>query len=261
MAQHTVKQGDCIMSIAEDCGFFWETLWNHPDNAQLKTLRKDPNILFPGDVVTIPDKTVKFENKPTDQRARFLKKNPRVQVRLRLLDIERRPRAEAQYTANIDGTTSEGKSDADGYITLVVPPNAQELKLEVTEGTRINEYVLPLGSIDPIDSRASTSRIAVSISSGVSFISHGRVRARPPRRSWLDILGIIVQLAPAALCRILVATITPVGRAGALPGPARPRGGRAHILPLREARIPFLLLLVPAGLQQTPGALRYSGGG
>jgi hypothetical protein len=27
---HQVQQGECLVSIAESYGFFWETLWNLP---------------------------------------------------------------------------------------------------------------------------------------------------------------------------------------------------------------------------------------
>jgi hypothetical protein len=146
-----VKQGDCIMSIAEEFGFTWETIWNHPDNADLKRLRKDPNILFPGDIAVIPDKTPRFETAPTDQLSKFLKKSPMAQVRLRLLDMKRQHRANVQYTATADGVISSGQSDGDGYITIPVPPKTHELKLTVSEGSKTDEYTLPLGSIDPIE--------------------------------------------------------------------------------------------------------------
>lgn len=148
---YPVKQGDCILSIADKFGFKWETIWNHPDNADLKQLRKDPNILFPGDIAIIPDKTPRVETAPTDQLAKFVKKKPLTQVRLRLVDMKRQPRTNVQYTATADGVISSGQSNGDGYITILVPPNAQELKLKVTEGSKTDEYTLPLGSIDPID--------------------------------------------------------------------------------------------------------------
>ena len=51
----TVNRGDSIPSLAHDNGHFWETLWNHGDNAALKALRKTPNILMPGDEVFVPE--------------------------------------------------------------------------------------------------------------------------------------------------------------------------------------------------------------
>lgn len=151
MPRYTVKQGDCIMSIAEANGFLWETVWNHPDNAELKQRRKDPDILFPGDIVVIPEITPRSESAPTDQLAKFLKKSNRVQIRLRLLDLKREPRANLEYTATVDGDNSSGRSDGDGYITLAVRPSDRELRLKVSEGSKTDEYTLPLGSIDPIE--------------------------------------------------------------------------------------------------------------
>ena len=151
MPRYTVKQGDCIMNIAEVNGLLWETVWNHPDNAELKQRRKDPNILFPGDIVVIPEITQRLESAPTDQRTTFVKKTNRVQVRLRLLDLKRQPRANVEYTARVDSDISSGRSDGDGYIVITVRPNDRELNLKVTEGSKTDEYTLPLGSIDPID--------------------------------------------------------------------------------------------------------------
>ena len=151
MPEYTVEQGDCIMSIAEDCGFLWETIWNHARNSKLKDLREDPNILFPGDVVFVPDKTPRIEPKPTDQHHKFVKKNPRVQVRLRLLDVKRQPRPNLPYTATVDANIFDGQTDGDGYLTLTVAANARQLTLQVTEDSKTEEYTLPLGSIDPID--------------------------------------------------------------------------------------------------------------
>ncbi len=151
MAKYTVKQGDCIMSIAEERGYLWETIWNHPDNARLKQLRRDQNIIFPGDVVTIPDKVQRVESAPTDQCSKFVKHVAKAQVRLRLLDLKRRPRTNVAYVATVDGVNTSGQTDGDGYITLMVKPNAREVKLKVTEGKRIDNYTLPLGAVDPLD--------------------------------------------------------------------------------------------------------------
>ena len=151
MPRYTVKQGDCLMSIAEERGLRWETIWNHGDNASLKQLRRDPNIIFPGDVVFIPDKVPRIEPAPTDQRTKFVKRVAKAQVRLRLLDLKRRPRANLDYIATVDGVNISGQTDGAGYIQLNIKPNAKEVKLKVTEGSRTDVYTLPLGAVDPLN--------------------------------------------------------------------------------------------------------------
>ena len=53
--EYQAREGDCISSIAYENGLFPNTLWNHPDNAELKRNRKDMNLLEVGDVVKIPE--------------------------------------------------------------------------------------------------------------------------------------------------------------------------------------------------------------
>ena len=73
--KYKVVQSDCIDSISFNYGFMPDTIWNHPTNAELKQKRQNPNILFPGDVVVIPDKTVKEELGTTEQRHRFRRRS------------------------------------------------------------------------------------------------------------------------------------------------------------------------------------------
>jgi N-acetylmuramoyl-L-alanine amidase len=53
---YTAGQGDSTTRIAFRNGFFWKTVWEHPENSELKSKRKDPNILLPGDTVFIPER-------------------------------------------------------------------------------------------------------------------------------------------------------------------------------------------------------------
>jgi N-acetylmuramoyl-L-alanine amidase len=151
--EYTVNEGDCILSIAAENGFHWETIWNHPNNADLKQRRNgDPNVLLPRDVVYIPEKSARHETRGTDQTHKFHKIGSPAQVRLRLFDYKRQPRRSVHYSASVDGSVVYGSTDADGYVTLRIAPGAREVKLVVTEGTRTEQYTLPLGAIDPIDS-------------------------------------------------------------------------------------------------------------
>ncbi len=88
---YTVRAGDCISSIAFDHGFFWETLWNHPKNANLKSKRLDPNILKEGDIVHIPDLSLREESRATEKRHRFKLKGAPAKLRLRILEEPKPP--------------------------------------------------------------------------------------------------------------------------------------------------------------------------
>ena len=82
----TVKIGDCISSIAYEHGFFWETIWNDPQNGQLKAKRQDPNILQDGDVVHVPDLRIREEPRATNQRHSFTLKGVPAMLRLRIIE-------------------------------------------------------------------------------------------------------------------------------------------------------------------------------
>jgi N-acetylmuramoyl-L-alanine amidase len=89
---YKVKSGDCISSVAFEHGFFWETLWNHSKNSDLKHKRKDPNILKTGDVVYVPDLTLKQESRATEKRHKFKVKGVPAKLQLRLM----RPKQEKE---------------------------------------------------------------------------------------------------------------------------------------------------------------------
>jgi N-acetylmuramoyl-L-alanine amidase len=82
---YSVESGDCMSSIAFSHGFFWETLWNHSSNSDLKSKRKDPNILVAGDVVHIPDLTIKQEDCATEKRHEFKLKGVPAKLKLKVM--------------------------------------------------------------------------------------------------------------------------------------------------------------------------------
>ena len=110
---YVVKKGDCLTSISEAAGHFWETVWNDPANEELKTEREDPNVLMPGDKLTIPDLRKKEESKPPEKRHRYRRKGVPAKLNLQFLD-HGEPRADQDYLADIDGHIEKGKTDPDG---------------------------------------------------------------------------------------------------------------------------------------------------
>jgi N-acetylmuramoyl-L-alanine amidase len=151
MKRHQVKQGDCISSIAEENGFFWETVWDHPENQELRELRDDPNILFPGDIVFVPDIRVKEVSEPTNEVHKFRVKNAPAKLKLRILK-DGESRADEPFVLTIDGEEKEvGTISSDGNILISIPPTAEKGELTIGEGDNKEIYELNLGYLDPIE--------------------------------------------------------------------------------------------------------------
>ena len=146
--EHKVRQGECISSIAHKYGLFAEKIWNHPNNAKLKERRKDPNILYPGDLVFVPDKEEKQESCTTEQRHRFRRKGVPSKLCL-VLKQEGEPRANESYILEIDGELISGTTDGEGKLEHPISPSSRKGKLMV--GERQEAYQLNLGYIDSID--------------------------------------------------------------------------------------------------------------
>jgi len=144
---YTVKQGDCISSIAFEHGFFANTIWDHPNNAQLKEKRQDPNVLMPGDLVFVPDLRLKELSEPTNQVHKFKCKNTPKILRIQIVRLGI-PVGNMEYKVNIDGLEKEGKTDGEGWLKQPIAPNAKRAKLVLDDDS---EYDLKLGYLDPID--------------------------------------------------------------------------------------------------------------
>ena len=149
MPEYTVAQGDCIESIAQKHGHFWETLWDHPDNADLKKQRKDPNVLLPGDVVFVPEKRAKDESGGTGERHRFRRKGVPSMLRI-VVRVADEPRANQPYTLVIDGEQFTGTTDSEGLVEQAIPPDAKSGKLILGPLGEQDEYELSLGCVDPV---------------------------------------------------------------------------------------------------------------
>jgi hypothetical protein len=169
--EHVVRKGDCISSIADAYGHFWETVWNFGKNSELKKLRADPNILLPGDVVQVPDKEGKQVSGETDTRHKFRKKGVPAKIRLKIMkespsedsddesgDVISSSSQEPDevcenlpYILEIDGAVTNGNTDSEGMIEFSIPPGAKKGKLIIEPNTPLaREISLELGHLNPI---------------------------------------------------------------------------------------------------------------
>jgi N-acetylmuramoyl-L-alanine amidase len=139
-----------MASIAAEHQFFWETLWNLPENAELKRTRNDPYVLLPGDRVFVPELRSKELPCATDKRHTFVRKGVWERLRIVFTDEDDRPVANQPYVLEIDRRWRfEGETDGGGAIEQPIPPNAWQGRLVVGTGEDQREYFVNLGRVDP----------------------------------------------------------------------------------------------------------------
>lgn len=152
MPSYTVKQGDHLTRIARAHGFSdYRTIWDHPDNAELKKKRQNPNILYPGDVVSIPDsKDTKTVQGSTEKKHTFEKKGKPLVLRLELRHWNNKPLANTQCEIEMEGASFSLPTDANGRIEMEIPPEAECGKLRVKDSP-YPEVPFKIGHLDPIE--------------------------------------------------------------------------------------------------------------
>lgn len=150
---YTVRQGDCCAHLGYKFGIPWKKIWNHANNAALKQKRKTPDVLFPGDAIFIPEKTLKEEQCGTEQLHKFKKKIEKVWLRLRLLE-EDKPCRNLKYTLKIGGKEIEGTTDGNGKLEHKISPALREAWV-ITE-TEVHH--LKLGGLDPTEEKSGVEQ-------------------------------------------------------------------------------------------------------
>ena len=143
-----VGEGDCLDSIAFARGFYYETVWNHPENRELKDVRKDPFVLRAGDRVFVPEITLKEVTRAPEQRHVFRRKGVPARFTLVLKDGGK-VRANEPYRLLVEGRWQEGRTNGEGLLTEFIPPNARSAVLLLGEAEE--RYEIQLGHVDPID--------------------------------------------------------------------------------------------------------------
>lgn len=123
---HTLRQGECLVSISLKYGFSPENLWNNPANAQLKLNRPNYHVLYPGDQVIIPELQTKEEEAATDKRHKFRRKGVPVYLHLQLFNENREPLANKPFALQVGGRIFQGTTDREGCLKVAVPPQEKE---------------------------------------------------------------------------------------------------------------------------------------
>src|SRR2546426_9567488 len=123
MADYSVDPGECFASIAQKKGFFnYRTLYDHGDNAALKTKRPNPNQLVENDVVKIPDKRLKQVNLTLDGTKKFVLDRRKTKLRLLLTDYKKTALAPARCSLTVGSAKFVTTSLAGGMVEMEIDP-------------------------------------------------------------------------------------------------------------------------------------------
>lgn len=160
---HSVKEGEHFSGIALKYGFpDYRVLWNRPENSELKKKRKNPNVLFPGDQVFIPDKTVKQVSGGTDQRHTFELKTKPLFLKLELLREYDDPLSNTECELTVEADTFKLTSDGKGTVQKQISPKAHAATLRIKDKIEARHRQIPfdrliairIGDLDPEDTKS-----------------------------------------------------------------------------------------------------------
>jgi N-acetylmuramoyl-L-alanine amidase len=144
---HIVCPGDCLASIAHRFGFTDpQVIYNDPENQDLRALRPNPNLLFPGDVVVIPKPPVLKMSLPTGKRHVVVVPTARRTIHVRVLDAAGEPMASEAFTIEAGPRKYEGTSDGDGVVKQTISAAVTSATLTIGDVT----LALAVGHLNPL---------------------------------------------------------------------------------------------------------------
>lgn len=153
---HIVSQGEHLSGIAANYGFTsYHEIWDHPNNADLKGKRKNPNVLFPGDRLFVPDRETGKYSRSTDKRHTFKVKQSPLKLRLVLQDQYEKPIDSANCLLVVEGDSHKLTTDSQGKLELVIPPTARSAYLVVQDPEETPHdgiaVSIKIGDLDPVE--------------------------------------------------------------------------------------------------------------
>jgi hypothetical protein len=162
MPEHTVQQGESIISLSEEHGVPVEKIWNDPHNTSLRSRSRETAILAPGDRIYIPEIQVKEVSAATDRRHRFRCRSRTAQLTVRFLRGDE-PRAGERYVLTAGGQHTQGELDSDGWLRARVPADAHEAVVLLGVGSRRERHEFGIGHLDPVDETRGVQQRLVNL--------------------------------------------------------------------------------------------------
>lgn len=154
---HTVQQGESLSKIARQHEISnWKDIYYAPDNEDFRSLRPNPDLLYPGDVLVIPDVAPQTVSLSTERRHRLRIKRNTQTLEIRFLTARRESARNIRVEARLSGSCRDLEPDPQGIITIDIPPSDRsELLLSVYRPPEaeepVCEYRVQPNHLDPVD--------------------------------------------------------------------------------------------------------------
>ena len=146
--ERIVRQGECMMSIAIQTGHFWQFLWDHPANGEVKLLRGAPHVLLAGDRLHVPPIAPGVDTAPAEKRHRFRRKGIPLYFEIVVME-DGLPLKGSRYVLEIDGQLTDGTVPDDGMIRIPMSEKTRSGELRVHVDSSVRVYPLSFGDLDP----------------------------------------------------------------------------------------------------------------
>ena len=154
----TIQQGDTLISIAHAEGIFdWQRIWDHSRNRALRQQRSNPQVLYEGDVVYVPDKQEMFKDVQVelDKVHTFRLKKSACYFSVFLKNEAGKPYAGCRYRLELGSANFQGMTPENGLVCHPVGPNVQTGELTLWRNKQdprdVYTWTLQIGHLNPAD--------------------------------------------------------------------------------------------------------------
>jgi hypothetical protein len=152
MEPYVIADGDYLALLAYQQDFDADTVWNDPANDDLRALRPDPNLLWPTDILHVPNQMNKMPVTHTlapGSTTTFVSTPPTLPVAVKFTGADPSAYASKAYVVkeleDLTGLTTNG----DGLATFDAPITLQTMTVVFTDSGEA--WRLKIGSMDPIE--------------------------------------------------------------------------------------------------------------
>lgn len=116
---HTVAKGETLTRIAKQYKYSsWKKIYDHPDNGAFREKRPDPNIIYPGDEIIIPDIVPKKMSAKAGKSHTFCIKKEVEVVKIKLQDGSGTPLTGSRVVMDLGSAKIDQIIDETGMLEI-----------------------------------------------------------------------------------------------------------------------------------------------